>query len=360
MAPGRIYRDYSGTAENDSYDLTMEEQQAHTAQNDDGPPDSPQTAILENGSHAKEANTKYIGAGIAQTTDDVTTSSTTDDESTSEPMLHQEQIDDSQYHDGAAAAPAIPFHMRALSPSGVSSFSKPGPAVSVVSHDNAPTPSIRSESSKKMPEFFSQTTFQTVLNNPTISHQFLKFACSRLCGENLEFLGKVSRYRGLLEEVSKSVYEIHKEFISASSANQVNLTETEHKKVNSEMKAALNTTIPSLESMFVDAQSHIEDLVYRDVYRKFVQYQMSISAAKALGRDRSKYAGLGDCFVLTDPSKVSTSCRSPSSKQLTIVRRTTPSSSPATVSSKSQATKGPRSFHATAASCNREKQTDRQ
>lgn len=30
---------------------------------------------------------------------------------------------------------------------------------------------------------------------------------------------------------------------------------------------------------------------------------MSVSAAKALGGDRGKYAGLGDCFILTDPSK---------------------------------------------------------
>lgn len=30
---------------------------------------------------------------------------------------------------------------------------------------------------------------------------------------------------------------------------------------------------------------------------------MSVSAAKALGSNRGKYAGLGDCFVLTDPSK---------------------------------------------------------
>lgn len=30
---------------------------------------------------------------------------------------------------------------------------------------------------------------------------------------------------------------------------------------------------------------------------------MSVSAAKALGSNRGKYAGLGDCFVLTDPTK---------------------------------------------------------
>ena len=303
MAPGRLYRDYS-IPEKDSFDLTVEEQQARASPNGRAP-DSPQTAIFESESHLEGNHTKYFGAGIAHTTDDATTSPVVDDVASNEPVLDSEQIDDPQYFAGAAPAPAIPWHMRALSPSGASAsgFSHSHAPASVASND-LPSPSVHSSSSKKMPEFFSQSTFQTVLNNPTISHQFLKFAQSRLCGENLEFLAKVSRYRGLLEEVSKSVYEIHKEFISASSATQVNLPEIEHRKVNSEMKSALANTLPSLENIFLDAQSHIEDLVYRDVYRKFVQYQMSVSAAKALGRDRSKYAGLGDCFVLTDPSKV--------------------------------------------------------
>lgn len=283
-------------AERDSFDLTMEDERARAMSDGNSALDSPQTAILENGSHAGETNTKYIGAGIAQSTDNSAVTSTTDDSSSSEPVLHQEQMDDPTYFAGAAPAPAVPWRMRVLSPNGA-----PG---SVVSQDVS-SPSLHSSSSMTTPEFFSQSTFHTVLNNPTISHQFLKFAQSRLCGENLEFLAKVSRYRGLLEDVSRCVYEIHKDYISSSSTTQINLPQTDHRKVNSEMKSALSTTLPSLENIFLDAQSHIEDLVYRDVYRKFVQYQMSVSAAKALGRDRTRYAGLGDCFVLTDPSKVS-------------------------------------------------------
>ncbi len=42
-------------------------------------------------------------------------------------------------------------------------------------------------------------------------------------------------------------------------------------------------------------------LTFRD--QDFVRHQMGVSAAKALGSDQSKYGGLGDCFVLTDPTK---------------------------------------------------------
>lgn len=154
-----------------------------------------------------------------------------------------------------------------------------------------------------MPEFFSHTTFQIVLQNPTIAHQLLMFGQSRLCGENLEFLARVTKYNALLGEVSKSIYEIHKEFISTSAPSQINLPEHLLVKTNNEMKNSLKSTLPSLESIFADAQGDIERLVYTDVYPNFVRHQMSMSAAKALGTDRARYAGLGDCFVLTDPIK---------------------------------------------------------
>ncbi len=154
-----------------------------------------------------------------------------------------------------------------------------------------------------MPEFFSQTVFHSVLHNPTIAHQLLKFAQTRLCGENLEFLARVDKYYHLLDEVSKSIHGIHTEFLSQDAPSQINLEQRQLQKVQSQLKASLSSNLPALESIFVDAQSEIEKLVYHDIYPKFVRRQMSISAARALGTDRTKYGGLGDCFVLTDPRK---------------------------------------------------------
>ncbi|KAK3072611.1 hypothetical protein LTR53_006521, partial [Teratosphaeriaceae sp. CCFEE 6253] len=155
----------------------------------------------------------------------------------------------------------------------------------------------------RMPEFFGQAVFQTVLQNPTIAHQLLAFAQSRLCGENMEFLARVARYAALLEEVSRAVYEIHKDFISTSAPAQINLPEHLLVQVNGAMKTSLTSTLPLLESVFVAAQADIERLVYTDIYPHFVRHQMGVSAARALGSDKSQYAGLGDCFVLTDPAK---------------------------------------------------------
>jgi len=99
------------------------------------------------------------------------------------------------------------------------------------------------------------------------------------------------------------MYEIHREFISVNAPQQINIPENLLNKINKDLRATLTNTLPKMESVFVDAQNDIEKLVELDVYPRFVRYQMTMSAVKALASDRHKYGGLGDCFVLTDPSK---------------------------------------------------------
>lgn len=53
---------------------------------------------------------------------------------------------------------------------------------------------VSGSSNSKMPDFFGHEVFQTVLHNPTTAHQLLLFSQSRLCGENMEFLEKVSGF----------------------------------------------------------------------------------------------------------------------------------------------------------------------
>lgn len=53
-----------------------------------------------------------------------------------------------------------------------------------------PTSSSVNQSSR-IADFFGPEVYQIVLHNPTTAHQLKKFAESRLCGENLEFLEQV-------------------------------------------------------------------------------------------------------------------------------------------------------------------------
>lgn len=52
--------------------------------------------------------------------------------------------------------------------------------------------SVSGFSTTRLADFFSHDVLHIVLHNPTTAHQLRKFARSRLCGENLDFLEKVS------------------------------------------------------------------------------------------------------------------------------------------------------------------------
>lgn len=110
-------------------------------------------------------------------------------------------------------------------------------------------------------------------------------------------------YQQALNNVTKTVFDIHRNFVSVNSPAQINLPDDVLVQINKNMKQLLSKTMPDMESLFLSAQNDIQKLVASDVYPRFVRHQMSISATKALATNKNKYAGLGDCFVLTDPNK---------------------------------------------------------
>lgn len=156
-------------------------------------------------------------------------------------------------------------------------------------------------SQSAMPDFFSSSIFQVVLHNPTTACQLLKFSETRLCAENVEFLTKVDEYRSTLNNLASQMAQIHKSFISPGSASQIHVNGGLLRRAHKEMKSLINQAFPSMENVFTDLQEQIETLVFQDVYPRFVRHQLALSASRALGSDRFKYQGLGDCFCLTNP-----------------------------------------------------------
>lgn len=55
-----------------------------------------------------------------------------------------------------------------------------------------------SGSSSRLTDFFGAEVFQIVLHNPTTCHQLTKFAQTRFCGENMQFLEQVGSKRWLV------------------------------------------------------------------------------------------------------------------------------------------------------------------
>ncbi|ETS74171.1 hypothetical protein PFICI_14037 [Pestalotiopsis fici W106-1] len=162
---------------------------------------------------------------------------------------------------------------------------------------------MSSSSSATLPEFFSYEIFKTVLSDPTTAHQLLKFSRTRLCSENIEFLNKVDEYQKALLHLSTILGSIHKGFISSDSTRQLDVPHELIRSIQRDVKALAGRTLPGMEGLFADMQARIEELVFEDVYPRFIRHQLALSATQALASDRHRYAGLGDCFCLTNPSK---------------------------------------------------------
>lgn len=179
-------------------------------------------------------------------------------------------------------------------------------------------------SANALADFFSQEVFQIVLHNPTTAHRLLKFSQARMCGENMEFLEKVSdapsliapidsnanraiflqvdRYNALLDELTTIMTDIHYSYTSNEAPKQLGIHSNMLRRINADIKASTTSTLPAMESVFADARDNVEGILRTAVYPRFVKYQMTNSASKALSTDRGRYQGLGDCFCLTDPA----------------------------------------------------------
>ncbi|KAK8124292.1 uncharacterized protein PG998_000051 [Apiospora kogelbergensis] len=163
--------------------------------------------------------------------------------------------------------------------------------------------SVVSHGSRRMPEFFSEEAFQTVLYNPITARELQKFSEQRLCGENVAFLAQVGQYQDSLGALSAQLATIHKSFISDQSSTQITAPRELLLSTHREIKNTVAHTFTSMESLFTDLQKRIEHTVFTDVYPRFVREKVSLSAIQALANDRHKYQGLGDCFCLSDPNK---------------------------------------------------------
>ncbi|KAH9837492.1 Regulator of G protein signaling domain [Teratosphaeria destructans] len=157
--------------------------------------------------------------------------------------------------------------------------------------------------STRLPEFFHPTTFKEAMKVPLVVHQLHKFAQATQCGENLEFLQRLEQHRNVIETVARSMQHLDNNFLASDANIALNLEKQTLSKAHRDIVHALQTTLPSLRSMFEEAEAGIEELVFTDTFPKFARHQMSASASRALARDRTEYAGLGDCFILTDPSR---------------------------------------------------------
>ena len=112
---------------------------------------------------------------------------------------------------------------------------------------------------------------------------------------------QVDRYSALLDELATIMTDIQQTYTANEAPKQLGINSNILKQANRDLREKTTSILPSMESVFEQAQAEVEGLLRTAVYPRFVKYQMINSASQALSMDRSKYQGLGDCFCLTDP-----------------------------------------------------------
>lgn len=118
---------------------------------------------------------------------------------------------------------------------------------------------------------------------------------------------QVDKYNKLLDEVTQTLSSIHSSYTSSDAPRQIDISSSWRRRLSTDIRQSTNTTIPGLETLFVGVQDHIEKSLASDIYPRFVKHQVTASASMALAENRERFAGLGDCFCLTDPGYVSPS-----------------------------------------------------
>lgn len=68
----------------------------------------------------------------------------------------------------------------------------------------------------------------------------------------------MDRYNALLDELTTIMTDIHYSYTSNEAPKQLGVPAAIMRKINAEIKTSTTTTLPSMESLFADAQDNVE------------------------------------------------------------------------------------------------------
>ncbi|KAM0325942.1 hypothetical protein ACHAQA_007247 [Verticillium albo-atrum] len=144
-----------------------------------------------------------------------------------------------------------------------------------------------------IPDFWSNDTFQLALANPQVCQRLLRFAQSRGCETDMEFLMRLQNYSNSLEQFIAQVTTV---------PSPTNLPFPVAKSLNSDMKHLNTAVLPGLENIFIESKFCVERRVWKDLYPAFVRQQLASCANSSLASDlgprSNEFPGLGHAFCL--------------------------------------------------------------
>lgn len=160
-----------------------------------------------------------------------------------------------------------------------------------------------------IPDFIGREMFEMVMKDSAASSQLWKFAASRGVGQNVDYLMKIRDYAHSLEQVVVQLSAISTTYTSITATSPINLPSPMAKSLNMNIKHLTSTLIPSLENMFMESKTYVEQRIVREIFPAFVKQQLSLCTSLALSTDvegdcqTTDFPGLKSAFCLSDPAK---------------------------------------------------------
>ncbi|KAF3767927.1 hypothetical protein M406DRAFT_217459, partial [Cryphonectria parasitica EP155] len=154
-------------------------------------------------------------------------------------------------------------------------------------------------------DVFSTKTFKAVLENTAAVSRLRAFAESRGRADDMDFLLQIAEYNRTLALLGPTVWSISLKHTGVAASAPVKLPLAVARSLNTDMREVSNTLLPSLENLFDDARTFIEQSLARDIYPEFLKHQLSLNL-QTVGRGYSPNQvcpGFGHAFCLTDPNQ---------------------------------------------------------
>ncbi|KAI1877675.1 hypothetical protein JX265_003683 [Neoarthrinium moseri] len=157
-------------------------------------------------------------------------------------------------------------------------------------------------------DFLGKDAFQMAIENPSVIRHFIRYCEHQGCEENVDFLMKIREYNSALNDMTSVLTSISTTYTAIGASIPLNLPPMVSRPLNADIKRIAHSIIPSLESVFFESKSHIENELAQDVFPGFVKSQLvnctsAALASEALGNSSQwQYPGLGTCFSMTDAS----------------------------------------------------------
>jgi hypothetical protein len=101
----------------------------------------------------------------------------------------------------------------------------------------------------------------------------------------LTFTIQVDKFNRLLDEASQLLGTVHSTYTSADAPRQVNISNSQVKRVSSNIRHALQFTIPSLENIFLWPQGHIEKRLAQEIYPHSVKHVGTCRSQREISKD---------------------------------------------------------------------------